>query len=78
MTIHVFAGLAEDLGARTLPWPDEGEIQSVEALERALRKCHPELTKAAFRIAVNKRYASWADEVSRLDEVALIPPVSGG
>ena len=34
--------------------------------------------KARFRVAVNQRYARPEDGVASRDEVALIPPVSGG
>ena len=74
----MFAGLAEALGTRSVPWPTEAGDGSVGALVQALRVAHPELSSARFRVAVNQRYATDADVVGPRDEVALIPPVSGG
>lgn len=79
MTILVFAGLAETLGTRDVPWPGgRAPIGTVAELERALRDSHPQLASARFRVAVNHRYARADDAVGPDDEVALIPPVSGG
>lgn len=79
MTILVFAGLAEVLGTRTVEWPSsDAPIDTVAALERALRDAHPAIASARFRVAVNQRYARADDPVADADEVALIPPVSGG
>ena len=45
----------------------------------ALERDHPDLvTGGAFALAVNAAYASAEQELVDGDEVALIPPVSGG
>lgn len=77
MTVLLFAGLAESLGRRELSL--SGELPStVGELEQRLRESEPALARRPFRVAVNRRYASPGDGVAPGDEVALIPPVSGG
>src|ERR1700737_14400 len=46
----------------------------------ALRKAHPglEANRESVRVAVNQEFADWDAIVSDGDEVAFIPPVSGG
>jgi len=46
----------------------------------ALRKAHPALdpNRESVRIAVNQEFADWDVIVAAGDEVAFIPPVSGG
>ncbi len=46
----------------------------------ALRKSHPalEANRESVRAAVNQEFAEWGSIVSDGDEVAFIPPVSGG
>jgi len=75
--VQLFAALNERLGRRELDVPDD-EVASVAALDAWLRARHPELAGATYRIAVNRRYAGPDDAVAPGDEVALIPPVSGG
>jgi molybdopterin converting factor subunit 1 len=48
-------------------------------LYAALRERHPQLPEAeGVRAAVNAEFADWGLAVSEGDEVAFIPPVSGG
>src|SRR5260370_38764374 len=46
----------------------------------ALRKAHPALdpNRASVRVAVNQEFGDWDVIVGAGDEVAFIPPVSGG
>ena len=78
MRVLLFAGLAEALGRRELEWPAPSPPETVAQLEAVLRAREPRLAEARFRVAVNRRYASGDDVVKPDDEVALIPPVSGG
>jgi len=48
-----------------------------EALE-CLRAAHPALTERRFATAVNEEYAAADRPLAEEDELALIPPVSGG
>lgn len=79
-TISLFAGLAEQFGARTLTveWP-ESELTAGELKER-LRQGYPgqaELIAMSF-VAGNQSYARDEDLLRSTDEIALLPPVSGG
>jgi len=78
MRVLLFAGLAEVLGCRELEWPSPSPPTTVGQLEAVLRAREPRLAEARFRIAVNRSYASAEDVLQSDDEVALIPPVSGG
>ena len=78
MRVLLFAGLAEALGCRELQWPDAALPATVGQLEAGLREREPRLADARFRVAINQRYAQPGDALSPRDEVALIPPVSGG
>lgn len=57
----------------------EVEGQTVAALRQSLQNTYPQLIslKSLF-IAVNNAYAEEQSAISETDEIALIPPVSGG
>ena len=78
MRVLLFAGLAETLGCREIRWPDRPLPATVAGFEAELREREPRLRTARFRVAVNRCYARADDTLSPADEVALIPPVSGG
>ena len=77
MDVLLFAGLAQALGGARLtlaaPWPT-----TVAELRVRLAREWPELARATFRTAVNQRYVSDGEPLKPGDEIALIPPVSGG
>lgn len=77
--VRLFAILAELAGASevtvTLPEPAVGE-DLFAALGRAYPKIKP--LRQSLRLAVNREYVSWDHPVKADDEIALIPPVSGG
>jgi len=76
--VLLFAGLAELAGRRELALSvPEGELDVARLVAR-LAALEPALATRNFRVAVNRRYAQPADVVHPGDEVALIPPVSGG
>ena len=52
---------------------------SVEALKMVLENQYPRLKQlASYRIAINQQFAGPADALAHNDEIAVIPPVSGG
>jgi molybdopterin converting factor small subunit len=78
LRVAVFAGMAELAGGRTLEVPWEGG--TVGDLRRAIAATHPQLEPLLARSAV-ARGTSYVPDDARLaigDDVAVIPPVSGG
>ncbi|MEK4458322.1 MoaD/ThiS family protein [Paenibacillus sp. FSL R10-2748] len=78
--IQVFAGLAEQMGGPIIMVPTEQETMTVAALKDLLSECFPESAaqlQGSF-VARNQVYAASEDLVSIHDEIAIIPPVSGG
>jgi MoaE-MoaD fusion protein len=81
IAIHArfFARLREQAGtdSETVQVPERSTVEDVYA---ALRRAHPSLESNldAVRPAINQEFAGWDAPVGEGDEVAFIPPVSGG
>ena len=77
--VRLFARLREQAAteSETVHVP---ERSTVEAVYAALRREHPALESNphAVRPAINQEFADWDAVVGDGDEVAFIPPVSGG
>ena len=77
ITIRLFALYREAVGQRALTWNvDEG--MTVAELWQALRDVYPGLPDVQPAAAVNAEYTSLEAVVHDGDEVAFLPPVSGG
>ncbi|RKP54179.1 molybdopterin converting factor [Cohnella endophytica] len=79
-TIALFAGLAERFGTRSLQPSWEHESLTAGQLKRLLAEQFPEhadLLAICF-VARNQAYANDEAIVESADELALLPPVSGG
>ncbi len=80
MEINILAfGIAKDiLGQSKLSFEiDEGA--NIDTLKALLVLKHPEFDKLrSFSIAVNQEYQDDDYSLSPQDEIAIIPPVSGG
>ncbi len=76
ITVRLFASFAEVLGAShaTISVP---EPATVAGLRTALSALSPRLALRPL-VAVNEEYARDDQLISASDEVAVIPPVSGG
>lgn len=77
--VRLFATYREIVGARELAWtPDEGE--TVAGLLDSLFVKYPRLAehRETMMLAVNQAFAEPARVLRDGDEVALLPPVSGG
>jgi molybdopterin synthase sulfur carrier subunit len=75
--IKAFGVTKDILGARETVFDVEGE--TVEALRQALVHHYPPLKDIrSLMIAVNNAYAEDSLSIGESDEIALIPPVSGG
>jgi molybdopterin synthase sulfur carrier subunit len=84
MTILLFGVTKDIIGSATLSMPSASEFGSkksktVKELKEYLGKIYPELKKlSSLAVAVNNAYASDDTIIDNFDEIALIPPVSGG
>ena len=80
MKVKVLAfGIAKDIfGAPSTEVALSGEA-TVEMLRTSLETKYPRLKQlSSFMIAVNDEYAEAGQVLAQEDEVAIIPPVSGG
>jgi molybdopterin synthase sulfur carrier subunit len=80
MKINILAfGIAKDIfGGQTISMELANDA-SVSNLKYALEKKYPKLKQlASYMIAVNNEYALPGDSIHPSDEIAIIPPVSGG
>ncbi len=78
MKVRVFAyGIVRDIAGRSFDMEVPGE--TVGALRESLIKAYPSLANLpSLLVAVNEKYADDSQPIDPDDEVALIPPVSGG
>ncbi len=77
--VLLFASLRQAAGTPRLDL-DLTAVSSVAACWEQLCSLHPQLAswRAAVRPALNQRYVDWGEPVRPGDELAFIPPVSGG
>ena len=55
------------------------QLDTVADLRDFLGEKHPKLLQlSSLAVAVNNNYANDEDKINSFDEIALIPPVSGG
>ncbi len=77
ITIRLFALYREAVGQGVLTW-DVDEGTTVAELWQALRAAYPDLPHIQPAAAINAEYVSPETVVHEGDEVAFLPPVSGG
>ena len=77
--VRLFARLREQAGTETATLELPAGSTVAEVYE-ALRRKYPalEADRNAVRAALNQEFKDWSTEVADGDEVAFIPPVSGG
>jgi molybdopterin converting factor small subunit len=73
----LFASYADAFGSAEVPLLLVAGSTVADAVA-AVRAKSPAAIPARPLVALNERYASYDDELSQGDEVALIPPVAGG
>ncbi|MBT8186824.1 MAG: MoaD/ThiS family protein [Croceitalea sp.] len=84
MTIKLFGVTKDIIGSPSLSLPTnvltgKSSPKTVGELRQFLGKTYPGLKElSSLAIAVNNSYAQDAEEINSYDEIALIPPVSGG
>ncbi|MUH35864.1 MoaD/ThiS family protein [Zobellia amurskyensis] len=74
-------GIAKDIVGESSFRFDEGDVvpKSVSELKQKLKNTFPDLGKlSSLAVAVNSEYANDEKGLSQGDEIAIIPPVSGG
>ncbi|MBD2848249.1 molybdenum cofactor biosynthesis protein MoaE [Paenibacillus sp. IB182496] len=79
-TIQLFAGLGEQFGTPVIRLALDAPSLTVRELKRELIARYPEAAeqiRGAF-VARNQAYAEEEESVGGADELALLPPVSGG
>jgi len=74
-----FAAVRDVLGAAEMPFELDAPCTASELLEEVCRR-YPALApwRPSVRVAINGTYALADERVAFGDEVALLPPVSGG
>lgn len=81
MQLRVLAfGVARDImGSSNVLVPFPGATATVGQLKKKLLQKYPPLKDlASFMVAVNDSYADDDESIKPTDEIAIIPPVSGG
>lgn len=73
--IKAFGLLAEKLQASEFEFPYH---QDTEQLLNALKESHPELQSSKFSLAVDKNLVQENTGLNGNEEIALLPPFSGG
>lgn len=80
MRIKILAfGIAREIFGGSELVAELPEGADTATLKKELEKQHPRLGQlASYMVAVNNEYAQDSLSVSERDEIAIIPPVSGG
>ncbi len=84
MNILLFGVTRDIVGSSSLSIPKSSEFgqrksKTVGDLKKYLGIIYPELQKlTSLAVAVNSAYAADDTKINTFDEIALIPPVSGG
>ena len=76
--INLF-GITKDIVGSNITEIDMGQLSDVEAVLDKLKSNFPKLKEIkSLMVAVNSEYAEGNLLLTEQDEIALIPPVSGG
>jgi molybdopterin synthase sulfur carrier subunit len=80
MDINILAfGIAKDIFGASLIRIRLQEAATTADLKTALETQFPRLKQlASYMVAINNEYAQDASGITERDEIAIIPPVSGG
>ncbi len=73
--IMFFGKLADIAGTKEMNLPDQ---YNVSALRSTLVDLYPQLSGLSFAVAVNRKTVTDQALLSAGDEIALLPPFSGG
>lgn len=80
LSVRLFAGLAEQIGLRSIILEDVHELMTAKELKITISNLYPQVAELIpiCWVAVNQNYANDDSFLHESDEIALIPPVSGG
>ena len=80
MKVNVLAfGIAKDIFGGSTVNVDLHEDKTIRILKDSLEERYPRLKQlASYMVAVNNEYAEDENIINEKDEIAIIPPVSGG
>jgi molybdopterin synthase sulfur carrier subunit len=72
-------GVVKDIFSNSIIDIDIEDVATINQLKTLLEEKYPQLNQlGSYMIAVNNEYASINEVIREGDEVAIIPPVSGG
>ena len=72
-------GIVKDIFSNSMVNVDLTDGATIDTLKNLLEEKYPRLNQlGSYMIAVNNEYASVNEVIHEGDEVAIIPPVSGG
>lgn len=77
LRVKLFAGIRQKIGKDEIMINTEHEIK-VEELISIIKENYPEIGEMNFFVSVNHEFADKEKIIKDGDEIALLPPVSGG
>lgn len=78
VNVLLFGRLTQVAGGKELSVRLEKDSCSVKEMTDSLFRVHPKLREETFRIVVNRSISHDDDMIADSDEIALLPPISGG
>jgi molybdopterin converting factor subunit 1 len=77
ITVKLFASSREIIGKDKITLKLSEKMTALD-LRRMILEQYPQIARIQFVIAINRKIADDATTVEQMDEVAILPPVSGG
>ena len=78
VTVLFFGSLTEAVQANSLLWTFNADVPTVANLRLQLEDAYPTLNGKTYRVAVNQQFVEDVFVLNLGDEVAMMPPFSGG
>ena len=80
MKVNILAfGIVKDIFSKSIIEVDVNDTATVAILKTQLEEKYPRLKQlSSYMVAVNNEYAGQEQLIDTRDEIAIIPPVSGG
>ena len=77
ITVKLFASSREIIGKDKITLKLSEKMTALD-LRRMILEQYPQIARIQFVIAINRKIADDATTLDQMDEVAILPPVSGG